>query len=93
MQRSLRTVAQSFALAKLVLTTLMARQSRLKHGHSASQALKQGVEKESQAYKDLVMELDILTKLTGHPNVVEFVGADIGNPKQPIGTGPCLDVV
>jgi len=46
--------------------------------------LKHGIGPESQTYKDLVMELDILTTMGRHPNLVEFYGANISNTKSPI---------
>eukprot|EP00960_Hanusia_phi_P046243 757718-Hanusia_phi.AAC.1 len=46
--------------------------------------LKNGVDSGSQAYKDLVMELEILTSVQPHPNVVRFWGACITNPSNPI---------
>ncbi|EKX44679.1 hypothetical protein GUITHDRAFT_72031 [Guillardia theta CCMP2712] len=46
--------------------------------------LKNGVDAGSQAYKDLVMELEILTSVQPHPNVVRFWGACIVNPNSPI---------
>jgi len=46
--------------------------------------LKTGTQINSQAYKDLVMELDILCSVGKHPNLVEFYGACISNPEKPI---------
>eukprot|EP00287_Rhodomonas_sp_CCMP768_P020964 CAMPEP_0202825218 /NCGR_PEP_ID=MMETSP1389-20130828/12886_1 /ASSEMBLY_ACC=CAM_ASM_000865 /TAXON_ID=302021 /ORGANISM="Rhodomonas sp., Strain CCMP768" /LENGTH=319 /DNA_ID=CAMNT_0049498411 /DNA_START=29 /DNA_END=988 /DNA_ORIENTATION=- len=46
--------------------------------------LKHGTEPNSQAYKDLVMELDILTSVQKHPNLVEFYGACIKDTQSPI---------
>lgn len=46
--------------------------------------LKSGVAANTQAYKDLIMELEILTSVTAHPNVVQFMGASIRTPEKPI---------
>jgi len=46
--------------------------------------LKHGTESNSQAYKDLVMELDILTSVQKHPNLVQFFGACIKDTNNPI---------
>jgi serine/threonine protein kinase len=49
-----------------------------------SKMLKSGVNPTTQAYKDLIMELDILTTVTAHPNVVQFMGACIKAPEKPV---------
>jgi len=46
--------------------------------------LKSGVSHNTQAYKDLIMELEILTSVTAHPNVVQFMGASIRTPEKPV---------
>jgi serine/threonine protein kinase len=46
--------------------------------------LKSGVSINTQAYKDLIMELEILTTVTAHPNVVQFLGASIRTPEKPV---------
>ena len=46
--------------------------------------LKSGVSANTQAYKDLIMELEILTSVTAHPNVVQFMGACIRTPEKPV---------
>mmetsp|Transcript_18065 Transcript_18065/g.40995 ORF Transcript_18065/g.40995 Transcript_18065/m.40995 type:complete len:337 (-) Transcript_18065:127-1137(-) len=60
--------------------------------------LKNGVHANSQSYKDLIMELDILTTvaLQPHTNLVRFIGASISDPANPIifeeyVNGPTLD--
>jgi len=58
--------------------------------------LKSGTDAESQAYKDLIMELEILATVERHPNCVRFYGACIEDPKNPIileeyVTGPNLE--
>ena len=37
-----------------------------------------------QAYKDLVMELDVLTSVGKHQNLVEFYGACVQDPTNPV---------
>jgi len=46
--------------------------------------LKTGVDSRTQAYKDLVMELEILTSVQKHPNLVHFFGACIKDQNNPI---------
>jgi len=60
--------------------------------------LKKGMQARSQSYKDLIMELDILTTvaLQPHSNLVRFIGASIWDPENPIifeeyVNGPTLD--
>ena len=38
----------------------------------------------AQAYKDLVMELDVLTMVGKHQNLVEFYGACVQDPNNPV---------
>jgi len=49
----------------------------------AAKMLKQG-EGDEQAYKDLITELEILTSVGSHPNLVGFLGAGIADKKEPI---------
>ena len=49
----------------------------------AAKMLKQG-EGDEQAYKDLITELEILTSVGSHPNLVGFLGACIADKKEPI---------
>ncbi len=49
-----------------------------------------------KAYKDLVMEIDVLCSIGKHPNLVAFFGACIDDEAQPIIieeliTGPNID--
>ena len=37
-----------------------------------------------QAYKDLIMELDVLTTVGKHQNLVEFYGACVQDPTNPV---------
>eukprot|EP00802_Teleaulax_amphioxeia_P025809 Tamp_26733.p3 GENE.Tamp_26733~~Tamp_26733.p3 ORF type:complete len:128 (-),score=14.81 Tamp_26733:400-783(-) len=46
--------------------------------------LKENVTNMSQAYKDLIMELDILTTVKQYPNLVTFFGACIIDKQQPV---------
>jgi serine/threonine protein kinase len=50
----------------------------------AAKQLKNGVSTNTQAYKDLVTELDVLTSLTAHPNIVQFLGASISFTDRPV---------
>lgn len=50
----------------------------------AAKMLKENVTNMSQAYKDLIMELDILTTVKQHPNLVTFFGACIIDKQQPV---------
>lgn len=56
----------------------------------AAKKLKHGTESNSQAYKDLVMELDILTSVQKHPNLVQFFGACIKDTNNPVSVSSFL---
>ena len=49
----------------------------------AAKMLKKGVTTNSQAYKDLITELEILTSVTQHPNVVKLLGAVVSFADTP----------
>lgn len=65
------------AMAAIYKATLRGREC-------VAKKLKSGVGAQTQAYKDLVMELEILTTVGQHPNLVEFLGACISDLQQPI---------
>mmetsp|Transcript_16793 Transcript_16793/g.35505 ORF Transcript_16793/g.35505 Transcript_16793/m.35505 type:complete len:309 (-) Transcript_16793:338-1264(-) len=50
----------------------------------AAKKLKNSTRTDSQAYKDLVMELDVLTSVGKHQNLVEFYGACVQDPTNPV---------
>ena len=50
----------------------------------AAKTLKPGTRSDSQEYKDLLIELDVLATMRSHPNVVQFYGACIENPSYPV---------
>ena len=58
--------------------------ANLKGRQCVAKKLKNGVGPQTQAYKDLVMELEILTSVGHHPNLVEFYGACIVDLQAPI---------
>lgn len=65
------------AMAAIFKATLRGREC-------VAKKLKLGVGPQTQAYKDLIMELEILTSVGHHPNLVEFYGACIVDLQQPI---------
>lgn len=65
------------AMALIYIATLRGRTC-------VAKKLRNGVDSNSQAYKDLIMELDIMMTVGAHPNLVEFYGAVIIDPKNPI---------
>jgi len=58
--------------------------ARFRGNTCVAKMLKTGVAPNTQAYKDLIMELEILTSVTAHPNVVQFMGACIRQPEKPV---------
>mmetsp|Transcript_14666 Transcript_14666/g.33864 ORF Transcript_14666/g.33864 Transcript_14666/m.33864 type:complete len:335 (-) Transcript_14666:293-1297(-) len=58
--------------------------AKLKGRKCVAKKLKQNTGPQSQAYKDLIMELDIRPSVGHHPNLVEFYGACIVNLSSPI---------
>jgi len=70
------------AMADIFRGTLVARGGQTTE--CVAKKLKAGAEPESQAYKDLIMELEILATVEQHPNCVQFFGACISDPKNPI---------
>mmetsp|Transcript_8587 Transcript_8587/g.21154 ORF Transcript_8587/g.21154 Transcript_8587/m.21154 type:complete len:310 (+) Transcript_8587:222-1151(+) len=58
--------------------------AKLKGRECVGKKLKQNIGPQSQAYKDLIMELEILTSVGHHPNLVEFYGACIVDLTSPI---------
>ena len=58
--------------------------AKFRQQNCVAKMLKSGVSGNTQAYKDLIMELEILTSVTAHPNVVQFMGACIQTPEKPV---------
>mmetsp|Transcript_30148 Transcript_30148/g.74146 ORF Transcript_30148/g.74146 Transcript_30148/m.74146 type:complete len:317 (+) Transcript_30148:124-1074(+) len=58
--------------------------AKLRGRECVAKKLKTGVNAQTQAYKDLIMELEILTSVGQHPNLVEFYGACIQDSGSPI---------
>mmetsp|Transcript_23475 Transcript_23475/g.63365 ORF Transcript_23475/g.63365 Transcript_23475/m.63365 type:complete len:309 (+) Transcript_23475:151-1077(+) len=58
--------------------------ARMRNLDCAAKKLKHTAGVQSQAYKDLVMELDVLTTVGKHQNLVEFYGACVEDPTNPV---------